>query len=45
MTSTMDMTKGKEWKVIVLFAIPILFSNLFQTLYNIVDSIIVGNFV
>lgn len=45
MKATMDMTKGKEWKIIVLFAIPILFSNLFQTLYNIVDSIIVGNFV
>ena len=43
--STLDMTKGKEWKLIVMFAIPIFFSSLFQTLYNIVDSIIVGRFV
>ncbi len=45
MTKTLDMTKGKEWKLIVTFAIPIFFSNLFQSLYNIVDSIIVGNMV
>lgn len=45
MKKTLDMTKGKEWKLILIFAIPILFSNLFQTLYNIVDSIIVGNLV
>ena len=45
MKKTVDMTKGKEWKLILIFAIPIFFSNLFQTLYNIVDSIIVGNFV
>lgn len=45
MTKTLDMTKGKEWKLIVTFAIPIFFSNLFQSLYNIVDSIIVGNLV
>lgn len=45
MKKTIDMTQGKEWKLIVLFAIPVLFSNLFQTLYNIVDSIIVGNMV
>ncbi len=45
MKKTIDMTKGSEWKLIVMFAIPVLFSNLFQTLYNIVDSIIVGNLV
>ncbi len=45
MQSTIDMTKGKEWKIILTFAIPIFFSNLFQTLYNIVDSIIVGNMI
>ena len=43
--NTLDMTKGKEWKLIIIFAIPIFFSSLFQTLYNIVDSIIVGKFV
>ncbi len=29
----------------LLFAIPIFFSNLFQQLYNAVDSLIVGNFI
>ncbi len=43
--NTIDMTKGKEWKLIIMFAIPIFLSSLFQTLYNIVDSIIVGKFV
>lgn len=43
--NTQDMTKGKAWKVIITFAIPILFSNLFQQLYNSADSLIVGNFI
>lgn len=38
-----DLTVGKESKVIFLFAIPMLLGNLFQQLYSIVDSIIVGN--
>ena len=29
----------------LLFAVPIFFSNLFQQLYNAVDSLIVGNFI
>lgn len=37
-----DMTKGNPFKIILLFAIPILLGNTFQNLYNIVDSIIVG---
>lgn len=45
MKLTLDMTKGKEWKLIVLFAIPVLFSNLFQSLYNIIDTVIVGKYV
>jgi len=42
---TMDMTQGVIWKQLVTFAIPLLIGNLFQQLYNTVDSIIVGNFV
>ncbi len=38
-----DLTKGKEWKEILIFAMPMLLGNVFQQLYNIVDSIIVGN--
>lgn len=43
-TSTI-MTEGVIWKQLVLFAIPLLIGNLFQQLYNTVDSIVVGNFV
>ena len=39
------MTEGPIWKKIVLFALPIMWGNLFQQLYNIVDSLIVGNFL
>ena len=44
-THTKDMTKGTYWKVIILFALPLLFSNLFQQLYNAVDALIVGQFL
>lgn len=40
-----DMTEGKEGKLILQFALPMLAGSLFQQLYNIVDSIIVGNFI
>lgn len=39
------MTEGVIWKQLVYFAIPLLIGNLFQQLYNTVDSIVVGNFV
>jgi putative MATE family efflux protein len=38
-----DLTTGKESKLILQFATPMLLGNVFQQLYNIVDSIIVGN--
>lgn len=38
----LDMTKNRPIKVIVQFGLSILFGNLFQQLYNMVDSIIVG---
>lgn len=40
-----DMTTGSIWKKIILFALPIMWGNLFQQLYNVVDSLIVGNFL
>jgi len=40
-----DMTTGTEWKLILLFSLPIIAGNLLQQLYNVVDGIIVGNFV
>jgi len=39
------MTEGVIWKQLVFFAIPLLIGNLFQQLYNTVDSVVVGNFV
>ena len=39
------MTSGKEWKVILLFTLPIMAGNLLQQLYNVVDGVIVGNFI
>ena len=38
------MTTGPIWKRMIAFAIPIFIGNLFQQLYNTVDSLIVGNF-
>ena len=38
------MTSGSIPKQMVFFALPILLGNLFQQLYNTVDSLIVGNF-
>lgn len=39
------MTRGAEWKVILLFTLPIMAGNFLQQLYNTVDSIVVGQFV
>lgn len=40
-----NLTHGPVWKVIVRFALPLLVGNLLQQLYNITDSIIVGQFL
>lgn len=40
-----ELLEGSIWKGIALFAIPIFLGNLFQQLYNTVDSLIVGNFL
>ncbi len=37
-----DLTTGKEGKLILQFALPMLAGNVFQQLYNVVDSIVVG---
>lgn len=39
------MTSGSIGKRMMFFALPILLGNLFQQLYNTVDSLIVGNFL
>lgn len=40
-----DMTKGNPWKIILLFSFPVLMGNLFQQFYNMVDTIIVGQYL
>jgi putative MATE family efflux protein len=40
-----DLTVGNEGKQILLFALPVLAATVFQQLYNVVDSIIVGNYI
>jgi len=40
-----NLTRGTVYKQIFKFALPMLIGNMFQQLYNIVDSIIVGNFI
>ena len=39
------MTRGPILRQLVLFALPLMLGNVFQMLYNTVDSVIVGNFV
>ena len=39
-----DLTTGSIFKKIVLFSLPIIAGNLFQQLYNVVDSWVVGNY-
>ena len=43
--STLDMTKGSPWKLIVQFAVPVFLSQVFQQLYNTADALIVGRFL
>lgn len=40
-----DMTEGGIFRHLVMFAIPLLIGNVFQQLYNTVDTWVVGNYV
>lgn len=42
MTKTINMTKGHPMKLLVAFALPLMFGNIFQQLYTVVDTAIVG---
>ena len=39
---TKDLTKGSPTKLILMFTMPILIGNIFQQLYNMADTLIVG---
>lgn len=41
----MDMTVGSPTKLLVLFAIPMLIGSIFQLMYSMVDTIVLGRFV
>lgn len=43
--ANLDMTQGNPTKLLVLFAIPMWIGGVFQLLYNMVDTIVVGRFV
>ena len=40
-----DFTSGKESRLIFNFALPMLIGNVFQQLYQVTDSAIVGRFI
>ena len=42
MANTLNMTSGKPMKLLFSFALPLMFGNMFQQLYTVVDIAIVG---
>jgi putative MATE family efflux protein len=40
-----DLSVGKESRLIFQFAMPMLIGNVFQQLYNIIDSVVVGQYI
>ena len=39
---TLDMTKGEPFKLIIIYSLPMLIGQIFQALYSMCDTIIVG---
>lgn len=44
-SNTLNMTEGSPIKLLLIFSAPMFIGNIFQQLYNIVDSIIVGKLI
>ena len=44
-TMIKDLTTGSVWKELLRFSFPFMLSNALQTIYNLVDMVIVGQFV
>ena len=44
-TYVTNMTEGKPVRLIVSFAIPLMIGNIFQQLYLVADSMVVGTFL
>lgn len=45
MKTTTDMTEGKPVRLILSFAVPMMFANIFQQFYNVFDSLVVGRLI
>ena len=45
MTKDFDFTTGSMTKKILLFSLPLMAGNIFQQLYNVVDTLVVGRFL
>lgn len=43
MKNSTNMTQGSILKTLILFAVPVLIGNIFQQLYNVADTAIIGN--
>ena len=43
--TNINLTEGTIWKQLVIFSLPVMLSLAFQQLYNITNSLIVGNYV
>lgn len=41
----LDMTDGKPTRLLIMFALPMMFGALFDLMYNMVDAIVLGRFV
>jgi putative MATE family efflux protein len=39
------MTEGPIWRHILVFSVPLIIGNLFQQMYNTVDTLVIGNFM
>ena len=44
-TMIRDLTQGSVTRELILFSVPFILSNLLQTIYNIVDMVVIGQFV
>ena len=44
-STSLNMTQGNPVKLLILFAIPMFIGGLFQLMYNMVDTIVVGRYV
>ncbi|MBU5487084.1 MATE family efflux transporter [Clostridium sp. MSJ-8] len=45
LSTNVDLIRGKILKSLIIFAVPLFISNLFQQLYNTIDVMIVGNYL